>query len=514
MALLLGACSPDGPTTSESQLALTGQTTRSRSNTLVRLPYGQYLADIDGDGLAELVSVNGNKVFVNRIDQAGTGVGHHYFDQNVREVAFGRFTAGVDRQELCAAMDNGTIECLRWVSADQRFTVWLSHGPNFNGNATIAAPSTADRMIVGDFDGNGVEELMLHNPTSGVTTFLVATDFGCTGNGFCGLYFVGKKATYTSTASGFNLSNKEVYAGKFGTSAQRTDLLIVDRSTGKGYRFDSATGTGSFFTTLRLVGTTASNEISSSEVLAIANVDANASNTDALVTYTPATGASRILRVTTGSHYQTVPGMPSTLVGTSPAGSRLIFAKTANWNEPGSTVREGFVAYDAGQQIYLRFDARFTSNANVYQPAFAGNIRRFDLEFLALAPSSPWLILMCRDNDVPAGPGYAIAPFKWYYAQEGRDIPSFYNYIKDMSYGQYNYVPTVQGVVTIPTGQSLLGRDAIWNMCVQQSGVTPSQYQHVVVTTNGVDDYGQGSSAAVVTLDGRAKLWSTNAEHE
>ncbi len=516
MVLVLGACSPGEAVLSESRVALTGQAIRSRSNSLVRLPYGNYLADIDGDGLAELISVTGNKLFVNRVDSAGTGVGHHYFDQNVRELAFGRFTLGVDRQELCAALEDGSIECIRWISAEQRFKTWLSHGSHFNGSPQIAAPSTTDRMIVGDFDGNGVEDLMLHDPATGATQFLVAQDLGCSGNGFCGYYFLGSQANYPVIA-GFDLRNKDIYAGEFGTCLQCTDLLIVDRSNGKAYRFDSSPGDPSrppLFTTFSSVGPTASGEISSSEVLALANVDANGINSDALVTYNPAAGTTRILRVTPGLHFQIIPGLPSPLVGSAPAGSRLIFAKVVNRNEPGSTVREDFVAYDAGQQLYLTFDARFISGANTYQFDFLTHIRRFDQEFLPLQPPSPWLILMCRDNDVPAGPGYAVDPFKWYYAKEGREIPGFYNYIKDMSYGQYNYKPTVQGVTTIPFGQGVLTRDTLWNTCVQQAGVTASQYQHVLVTTNGVDNFGQGAAAQVVTLDGRSNPWAPEVPHE
>jgi hypothetical protein len=93
--------------------AVGGGGVKSRSNSLVRLPFNSYFADIDGDGIAEIVTATWNQLFITRHDQSFDGVAHHYFDQPVREPAVGRFSSTSSKQELCAYLENDWFECIR-----------------------------------------------------------------------------------------------------------------------------------------------------------------------------------------------------------------------------------------------------------------------------------------------------------------------------------------------------------------------------------------------------------------
>jgi hypothetical protein len=143
-----------------------------------------FLADLDGDGIDEVVSwdnTSGYRIFVRSaktVDQ--DGFAHLYPGQHIEKVFGGRFSAGETGAQLCAQFDkSGTfapITCYVWVPTNPG----LTGGSGTRQLAAVSVQNSATdpfanelsgQFAVGDFDGNGVDDVMVVNAAAGTTKF-------------------------------------------------------------------------------------------------------------------------------------------------------------------------------------------------------------------------------------------------------------------------------------------------------------------------------------------------------
>lgn len=360
-----------------------------RSTTPVILPNNITLANLDDDPAADLVQFVGNRLLASRTDFAGSALLHHYFRANVQRLIIGDFTrAGREhgRDQICAVLANSSMEC--YAPSDDRKELWWWF--------TQPSPVTStEQALVGDFDGDGADDILAYKPSNGAIRILSRQSTGF----FAPLpetaFTLGNLAT-------LNRVNKKLYVGEFGQAAGRDDLLVLNPTTGSVAVYATATDTAGR-TTFWWGFTTVAGAVASNEQVTVANIEGG--TRDGLILRKSGTGAYRFRRVVYDSgNLQPVPAS-AVLQGQLPVTAHpgvLAAAKLKHRpTEPG-VARNDTLFFDSTARTMILTSARYDGARYTYwwaytkpTPVQTGWAARRD---------EPLAIILCKLADVSFTP--------------------------------------------------------------------------------------------------------------
>ncbi|AEE54151.1 FAD-binding protein [Haliscomenobacter hydrossis] len=200
-----------------------------KSNSQIQLDPNLYLADVDGDQVDEFLQIDGDRMYVFRSNFEFSPVLEHTFSSEIKGLIIGDFTNNGrehGRDQICAILNNGTIEVFA-ISDDLSSMWWWFSQPNFvEGD---------EHSIVGDFDGDGADEILLYKAGTGGIRIFTRMQTGS---------FSALTNFQLGNLAGRDLRNKQIFAGDFGQSLRRKDIIVVDKSVGQIMRFDAVTDNG------------------------------------------------------------------------------------------------------------------------------------------------------------------------------------------------------------------------------------------------------------------------------
>lgn len=323
---------------------------RVRSNTQARLPNNLYTADLTGDGVAEFLAVKDDKILVADTTFNPRGMIYTKVGKNIKRMITGSFGGGA-KEQVCAVVYNGlfTNDSIICYGTDpNNTTLWWW----FTQDSIL---SDSEEAIVGDFDGNGRDDILVYNAGSGTVRMYTVS-----GNAFFG--------AMAGFAPGnlVNIANAQVYAGELsrGAGSRRDDVIVYWPNSGQLARYEAVTDGGGF-KTFWWAFTTYAGAVSASEDLAIANVDGD--NTEDLVLRNRTSGTYRFLATEWGSGYLTA--INNVLVGqlNNSTTARMYWSHLKQIpNESGGLVRDDALIYDTNAQWFVRSDGRFDGTRFTY----------------------------------------------------------------------------------------------------------------------------------------------------
>jgi hypothetical protein len=361
-----------------------------KSNSQVQLSNRLYLADIDGDKIDEFIQVDGRHIYAYRSNFDLYPVLEHVFSSPVRRLIIGDFVkSGREhgKEQICAILDDGSLIAFA-ISDDLKSLWWWFTQTNFI--------TEDEHSIVGDFDGDGADEVMVYKPSNGTFRFYSITD---------GAVFKQNFSFSLGNLAGRNLINKEIFAGEFGQKAGRKDLLIVDRSAQQIMRFDTATdATGA--KTFWWAFTSNARLFSANDQLCVANIDG--SEKDGLIIRDYNTGTYRLFNLELNPDL-TLRLASSVNIGQLPIKPRrgkIIATKirsSAFRGERGGLKRDDIVYFDEPNGELIITDARFDAANSLftYWWSFTSGLL---LEPTVPPQSLPWAVILCRFKGLPPDP--------------------------------------------------------------------------------------------------------------
>ena len=359
-----------------------------KSNSQILLSPRLYLGDIDGDQIDELIEVDGRHLYIFKCNGAHSPLLDHVMPSPVKRLIIGNFVnSGREKgkDQLLAILEDGSLQ--GWaVSNDLREMWWWFTQPNFIKDT--------EHFIVGDFDGNGADEVMVYEPSTGTIKLHERKSSGV----------FGELSGYSlGNLIGHDLKNKLLLAGDFGQTSPRKDILVIDRAAGQVMRFDTATdavGTKTFWWAF----TSNSGLFASTDELVVANIDGGAR--DGLIVRNAVTGKYKLFQL----EYNGGNLVQSTRVdiGQLPAkahSGRIAAAKVreAKLRHEQGAARDDIVFFDDRACEIIRTDARFDAARNrlTYWSAYTSNIV---VEPVRTPERKPWAVLLCKFKGLPGDP--------------------------------------------------------------------------------------------------------------
>lgn len=494
-----------------------------KNRTPNQLPNNLYLGDVDGDGTDEFLQVADNRLLVFGTNSDFTGVLHHYFPMPISHLIIGDFTPqghpehGRDQVSVVA---NGTM----YVDA-------LSHDLEADGKqfSTYAIDNQSpqpsiiargEEVIVGDFDGDGADEILVHNVTNGTLRIYSRNDAG---------YF-DQKPFAPGNLSTANLVGTCILAGTFGQTAQRDDLLVVDYQAGQISRFDSATdSTGA--TTFWWAFTTEGGVVSRDDQVVVANIDGGP--TEGIVIHNIVTGAYRLYRAEYGTG--DLVGVPDVSLGQLPVIGNSILASARlkeadKRSEPGGSTRHDFLLFDRDARQVTRTDGRYDPARSqfTYWYAYTNPTPSYHQGWPA-KQNDTWAVLLSHlaDNDTKPldanGKPTTATFFKQLFTSDGTGLSGMTDYFIDISYGTLDigssevlppgdndeWYKSSYSTANSPRGSSVEdpvdhqmkdARQVLFDDVVRVSGIDKTKYAHIVAVFN-VPGTAYGGDPNWVTID-------------
>jgi len=351
-----GLCLPGTPTTCAVR-------SKRKSNTQIVVPNQSNFGDIDGDGNDDTLVSRGRWVYVARNDFEGHGIVATRLDTfaDISRLVIGNFTdvAGVAaaREEICAILSDNWLTCWTLGTNDSRLT-WLS--------GTWSPIATDEEIIVGDYDGDGHDDLFVYKPSTGAMRLYVmdaATHTFVT----MANYSLGNLGTTSC-----NRINTQVRAGDFGGAVGRDDVVLADTATGQICLFISATDAST--RTFWWAFTSAGGVIGGNDDFAIASIDGD--SRDDLVLRDRTSGGWRFRKLEFGGGSLVPITNPD--VGQLPTdpNAQMFWMRNRGAFDPGWN-RDDSMVYVTTSQLWHQTHARFTGTAETFWWAYTQN--RLDL---------------------------------------------------------------------------------------------------------------------------------------
>jgi hypothetical protein len=453
-----------------------------KSNTQVRMPNNLYLGDVDGDGSAEFLQVAGNRLLVFRSNYEATGVLHHYFPTNILHIITGDFTTGGrehGREQICVILDDGSFQAYA-ISDDGQSLWWWFTQPNF-----IAA---GEHAIVGDFDGDGADDILVYKRSTGTLHMYSRTARG---------NFSRMPGFSWGKERDPNLVNKRILSGNFGQTVGRDDLLVLDTVQGQVSRFDSATDS-SGLKTFWWAFTTNPGVFSADDQVSVANIDGGP--LDGIVARNTRTGNYHLYKAeySNGSLTPVTNVLTGQLTVTAESGS-VCFTRVKSANllsEPGK-LRDDALFFNSKTGQLIRTDARYDGSHFTYWWAYTRGTPTLNKGWRAMQHDK-WAILLCKfkdRQDEPQNKDFFERLFT------GAGVGGVVDYFRDISYGKLELSSSeVRGWYALPYNladipKSTLvpyhdARGDVFNDGLRVSGLTP------ITTTSGVH-YKDGATGVI-----------------
>jgi hypothetical protein len=360
-----------------------------KSNSQTQLSPRLYLGDVDGDKSDEFIEVDGRHLYVFRANSQLNPVLEHVFALPDKRLIIGDFVSSGrehGKDQICAILSDGSLQAFA-ISDDLKSLCWWFTQPNFIGDD--------EHSIVGDFDGDGADDLLVYKPSTGALSMYTKLGTGVFG-----------EMPYFSLGnlSGFNLVNKQISAGEFGQASGRKDIIVVDKIGGQIIRFDSVTdvaGNKTFWWAF----TTKTNLFGESDQVCVANVSGCA--LDGIIIRDFNTGLYSIYnasfdRDSLQSSLDTTVGQLSL----KPRAGNIVAAKVrdnAFRLEPGGESRDDILFFDESTGELICADARFDAIQSKFTYWWSYSL---NLLFEPNISTSclPWAIILCRFKGLPGDP--------------------------------------------------------------------------------------------------------------
>lgn len=463
--------------------------TPRKSNSTTKMPRNLHVGDVDGDGLQDFVQFGRNKIFAHKANFERDGILHAYLPSEIKRLFLGDFTTSGrehGRDQVCAIMKNNSLRCYS-SSNDNRSLWWWFTQPNF--------VSDSEQIVVGDFDGNGADDVLLYKKSTGSIRVFTRrpgkTQFQAMPN-----VALGNLAT-------FNRKNKVVFAGDFGQATGRDDLLFWDKSTGRLSRYDTVTSKGKV--TWWWAFHTSNGFVKSGEVVRVANLTGGTRDGVAMVDsakrkyrFHTADFASGGLKPTTN----VIPGNLSTVS----SGFAPVFGHFAHWNSEPGKKRDDLVLYRHATNEVLRLDARWdkTKKRHTFWSAWRGPAPMNHSGWPAMRKDK-LMTVKCKFQGTSATPR-PDSQYRNRLTKTGQGKDGFYDYMWDISYGMVDLDATVKsGWKTMNmTKDQFMTIDARWKRvkkCFDTWGVNADAYKSRVAFFNMTSEVGAHGQWALFDPD-------------
>jgi hypothetical protein len=321
-----------------------------KSNSQLQLAPWFYLGDIDGDGSDEYLQVSDRSLSVYRSNFELTPVLEHVFPSSIRRLIIGDFTKNGrehGRDQICAILSDGTFQAFA-ISDDLKALWWWFTQPNFIGED--------EHSIVGDFDGDGADDILVYKPSKGAIRLYIRMETG---------FFTEMPNFSLGNLAGFNLTNKQIFAGEFGQATGRKDILVVDSSSRQIIRFDSVTddsGSNTFWWAF----TTNANLFAPEDQVCVANLDGT--QKDGVIIRNLNTGSYGLFSAEySNGLLLPISNVKAGQLPVQPRAGKIIAAKVREASfrgEQGGERRDDILFFNEQTQQLIRTDARFNPSGS------------------------------------------------------------------------------------------------------------------------------------------------------
>jgi hypothetical protein len=410
-----------------------------KSNTQVALPENLFLGDMNGDGIDDFIQVSGspgagnhNRILVFGTDPHSTGMMHLYLNSDVLKVFTGNFQLSTEPDygpdQLCVTTVSGLLNC--YVSKDKETLTLMWSQPNF------IEPS--EQIIVGDFDGNGADDILLYNADSGKFRMITRTE----GNAVSPIFRVLNNFK-PGDLEGSHLIDfySQLRAGQWASAAGPDGLIAYNPANGQVTLFNAMLSSSPPHTlTFSTVFTASTNPPSpGAETLSTGRLATGP--TDGLVLRNKSTGAYRFFSPTiSGSQLTPLSGVVAGQLPVTSVGGPLAFTRQ-HVNANGS-VRDDAIFFNAIPGEFLSARAVHDSaTGDTYLTEFAEKASTRDLDWPPVEHDK-WLFLRCQFADYPnvTDPLFNYDSYiQNEFGQAGTGLGGFVDFYRNITYGLIDY---------------------------------------------------------------------------
>jgi M6 family metalloprotease-like protein len=315
-------------------------------NSQQAMPNNICMGDVNRDGVKDFVQFNGKKLVAYGSDFVQTPLITAYAGLNIKRVITGDFVnAGFD-QILTITTDNMLNSY--GTSPDNTELWWAFSQASFI--------TDTDDVLLGDFNGDQKDDLMIYNKSTGKISFYSIKPSG--------YIFEPMPLIELGNIPVNYFINSNVRVGDYDGNG-RDDVLFIT-SSGQVLYYASVYSNGK--NTFWWAFTTASNTINSNEDVIVAKVDDN--QTFDLIVHNDTTGAIKFYRPEYDNGGLKPLSFDKGQISITP--NSKLFASTMKGyvTEPGNTTRNDMIVYDKTSGVFIRSDARWDGTKLTYWWAY------------------------------------------------------------------------------------------------------------------------------------------------
>lgn len=316
-----------------------------KTNSQLTLAPWLYFGDVDGDGIDEVIQLNRGFMSVFRPDFDHTPVAGHLFPSIVSRLMIGDFF-GSGREAVCGLLGDGSLQ-VYGLSPDQSEMWWAFTQPQFI--------SDNEHYIVGDYDADGIDEVLVFRPMDGrLRMFKIDQSGG----------FAEVSSFQLGNLTGVDLRNKQILAGHFDVTRAGTNILVVDSLNRQILRYAPVVLTSGILT-FWWCFTTRGGIFEVGDQVCVANLEGTLR--EGILIRSVRTGTYRFFRAEYDN--QNLRVWSGTLAGqlpVLPGRGKLLPASVrdrAFRNERGGQRRHDLLFFDESARQIIRTDARYDRSA-------------------------------------------------------------------------------------------------------------------------------------------------------
>lgn len=365
-------------TRSSESIVRTGKRTRG-SNSQEVLPGDRYLSDFNADGITDLIRFAATQIYVNATDFGLTPVMNWSTGRPIRRLITGDFH-GDHYDQVCAILDDGSMPCYG-ISTDRKAGWWwFTQG---------AIASATEDTIVGDFDGDGRDDVFVYNRNIGAMRMYAMK----------GDYFLDPMPKFSPGNLTGLPGGLQIRAGDFGGDG-RDDLMVIN---GYGQVLSYASVFDGTNNTFWWAFTSAGGVVGPGDQVTVARIDNDA--VDDFVVRTRSTGATRFHHLDwNNGHPSQITSIPTGQIDISGNSVIRFGSYRGVLGEPGGYYRDDALVFQLGIAGLVRSDARWSGSQYTY-----------------------WWAYTWYDNPLPVSL-YAQETSQWCWAASGQMIMTYLGY--------------------------------------------------------------------------------------